>query len=205
MRHEVRLNGGLDGGTSFFMKRMLPNLLTLSRICLIPPIAILALQQSPAWDIAACVVFVIAAVTDYLDGHLARISRTASLLGRMMDPIADKLLVCTVILLLVHVGKIGGLTFWAGCLIILREIFVSGLREYVATLGKAILVIDLSKLKTGVQMTALGALLAGSPSQAEPVLYAGYLAGVVLLWVAAGLSLWTGGIYLRKCLRIIAT
>lgn len=185
------------------MKRMLPNLLTLSRIALVPPIAILALQQTLACDIAACVVFVIAAITDFLDGHLARISRTGSLLGRMLDPIADKMLVCTVILLLVDVGKIQGAAFWPGCLIILREIFVSGLREYMATLGQSVRVIDLSKLKTGVQMTALGVLLASSPSAPSLLLSIAFPVGLLLLWVAAGLSLWTGGIYLRKCLGMI--
>jgi cardiolipin synthase len=176
----------------------LPNLLTLSRIAAIPLLVVLAAMQVPAADLAACVVFSAAAVTDYYDGKLARSRRQQSNLGRMLDPIADKLLVGAALMMLVGEDRLHGASLYPAIVIMLREILVSGLREYLATIRIGLPVTPLAKWKTGFQMGALGTLLAGDPTarllhlQFLPV----SLIGAVMLWIAAGLTLWTGWDYL---------
>ncbi|MDW8443574.1 MAG: CDP-diacylglycerol--glycerol-3-phosphate 3-phosphatidyltransferase [Acetobacteraceae bacterium] len=181
----------------------LPNLLTLSRIGAIPLIVMLGLIRLPAGDMAACVVFVLAAVTDWLDGHLARTRRQTSEFGRMLDPIADKLLVGATLVLLAGLGRLSDLGLVAAVVIMLREILVSGLREYLAGLAHGLPVTRLAKWKTGVQMTAIGMLLAGDGSAS--LLGLGWLpvqiAGEGLLLVAAALTLITGWDYLEAGLK----
>ncbi len=181
----------------------LPNLLTLSRIAAIPLIVLLALLRVPAADLAACALFVLAAITDWLDGHLARSRAQISELGRMLDPIADKLLVGAVLMLLAGLGRLSDIALVAAVVIMLREILVSGLREYLAGLSQGLPVTRMAKWKTGVQMTALGMLLAGDASAALlglrglPV----HLTGEALLLAAAALTLITGWDYLMAGLR----
>ena len=110
----------------------LPNLLTLSRIAAIPLLVALVALRLPAADLAACVLFSGAAITDYFDGHLARIRRQQSDLGRMLDPIADKLLVGAALMMLVGQGRLSTGALYPAIVIMLREILVSGLREYLA-------------------------------------------------------------------------
>jgi cardiolipin synthase len=181
----------------------LPNLLTVSRIAAIPVLAALMLARLPAADFAACVVFTAAAVTDWLDGRLARARGVTSDLGRMLDPIADKLLVGATLMLLAGLGRLSDLGLLAAVVIMLREILVSGLREYLAGLAAGLPVTALAKWKTGVQMTALGMLVAGDGTAALlgldvlPV----SLLGEALLMLAAAFTLVTGWDYLSAGLR----
>ena len=185
------------------MTNDLPNLLTLSRIAAIPLIVALSLLRWPAADLAACAVFTAAAVTDWLDGHLARRRRQTSELGRMLDPIADKLLVGAVLMLLAGLGRLSDVGLIAAVVIVLREILVSGLREFLAGLSQGLPVSRLAKWKTGVQMTALGMLVAGDAS--ARLLDLGFLPvgllGEALLTLTAALTLITGWDYLVASLR----
>ena len=181
----------------------LPNLLTLSRIAAIPLLVVLvALHQAPA-DIGACIVFSAAAITDYFDGRLARSRSQQSDLGRMLDPIADKLLVAAALMMLVGLGRLSALGLYPAIVIMLREILVSGLREYLAELRIGLPVTQLAKWKTGFQMGALGTLLAGDSSASW--LHLSFIpvtgVGEVMLWVAAVLTLWTGWDYLMAGLH----
>ena len=135
----------------------------------------------------------------YLDGYFARAWKQQSKLGRIFDPIADKLLVASVILLLVAFGRVSGIDVLAALVILCREVLVSGLREFLAELRAKLPVSRLAKWKTGIQMTALGFLIVGD---AEPTSFLPVLAiGEVLLWSAAVLTLITGYDYLAEGLR----
>ena len=181
----------------------LPNVLTLSRIAAIPLLVALAAFRTPAGDFAACVVFALAGLTDYFDGKIARGRAQTSDLGRMLDPIADKLLVGASLMTLAGLGRLSNWGLYPAIIILLREILVSGLREYLAGLRIGLPVTELAKWKTGFQMGALGTLLAGDDTGA--LLHLGFLPvqviGEAMLWVAAGLTLWTGWAYLHAGLR----
>jgi cardiolipin synthase len=185
----------------------LPNLLTFSRIAAIPVLVVLAALDTPAANLAGCAVFSLAAITDFLDGRLARSWHQTSELGRMLDPIADKLLVGAALLMLAGMRRLGAYGLYPAVVIMLREILVSGLREYLATLRVGLPATRLAKWKTGVQMAALGALLAGQDGaavvglQAVPVQFI----GLVLLWIAALLTLVTGWDYLLSGLRHVSS
>ena len=186
----------------------LPNLLTLSRIAAVPVLVALAALGVPAADLAACLVFAAAAITDYFDGKLARDRRQTSDLGRLLDPIADKLLVGAALMVLAGAGRLGPAGLYPAIVIMLREILVSGLREYLAGLRVGLPVTRLAKWKTGAQMAALGTLLAGDSGAAAlhgsalhlPALPV-TLIGATLLWLAALLTLVTGWDYLVSGLR----
>jgi cardiolipin synthase len=181
----------------------LPNILTLSRIAAIPVLVVLCALRAPWADLAACVVFSAAAITDYFDGKLARERQQTSAFGRMLDPIADKLLVGAALMLLAGMGRLTDLGLFPAIVILLREILVSGLREYLAGLSVGLPVTRLAKWKTGFQMGALGTLLAGDTAAAAlglrflPV----SLIGEVMLWTAAALTMVTGWDYLQAGLR----
>jgi len=185
----------------------LPNLLTLSRIFAIPVMVAFAALRTPGGDLAACVVFAVAAITDYFDGKLARDRQMTSDLGRMLDPIADKLLVAAALMMLIGMGRLSAVSLYPAIVIMLREILVSGLREYLAGVRVGLPVTRLAKWKTGVQMGALGALLGGDT--AAPLVYLTWLPvsliGEIMLWVAACLTLVTGWDYLTTGLRHAAT
>jgi cardiolipin synthase (CMP-forming) len=176
----------------------LPNLLTLSRIAAIPLLVGLAAMRRADADLAACVVFSAAAVTDYFDGKLARTRRQVSNFGRMLDPIADKLLVGAALMMLAGEGRLSGWGLYPAIVVLLREILVSGLREYLAGLRVGLPVTRLAKWKTGFQMGSLGTLLAGDSSAA--LLHLPFLPvsaiGEAMLWIAAALTLMTGWDYL---------
>jgi len=178
----------------------LPNILTYGRIAAVPVLAgVLFFGTSETSRWLAFAIFVLACLTDWLDGYLARIWEQQSNLGRMLDPIADKLLVGATLLMLVHVGTIGGWSIWAALIILSREILVSGLREFLAELNVKVHVTQLAKWKTAMQFVALAMLLAGPA--AESVLRGTTNAGVVLLWIAALLTLLTGYDYLKAGIR----
>jgi len=183
-----------------------PNLLTLSRIGAIPVLVGLAAWHRPGADVAACAVFGVAGVTDWLDGRLARRHQIQSELGRMLDPIADKLLVGATLMTLAGLGRLQAWGLYPAIVILCREILVSGLREYLAGLSVGLPVTSLAKWKTGLQMAALGTLLAGDSGAAALGLGAlpvGAL-GQAMLWVAAVLTLVTGWDYLNAGLRHVA-
>ena len=181
----------------------LPNLLTLSRIAAIPLMVALAAIQLPWADMAACAVFSIAAITDYFDGKIARDRQITSDFGRMLDPIADKLLVGAALMCLAGFDRLPNWALLPAIIILLREILVSGLREYLASLRIGLPVTRLAKWKTGFQMGALGVLLAGDTGAGAiglGFLPVGWI-GEAMLWTAAALTLLTGWDYLRAGLR----
>ncbi len=184
----------------------LPNMLTLSRIAAIPLLVALVMIDRPGAHLGAALVFALAGVTDYLDGQIARSRAQLSDLGRMLDPIADKLLIGASLMVLVGAGRmpLGGL--YPAIVILLREILVSGLREYLGGLRIGMPVTRLAKWKTGAQMVALGLLLAGDDG--ARVLHLGALhvatLGASMLWIAAVLTLITGWDYLTVGLRHVS-
>lgn len=172
----------------------LPNLLTLSRIGAVPLIVALFYIDGTGARWAACALFVAAAITDFFDGYLARRSNSVSNLGRFLDPIADKLLVSAVLLMLAAFGRINGVHILPAVVILSREILVSGLREHLAELKVGMPVSRLAKWKTGIQLTALPVLIVGN---AAPAWLPAEQAGLVCLWLAAALTLITGWDYLK--------
>jgi cardiolipin synthase (CMP-forming) len=178
----------------------LPNILTYGRIAAVPVLAaLLFFYDSAGARWAAFAIFVAACITDWLDGYLARIWQQQSNLGRMLDPIADKLLVGATLLMLVFTRNITGWSVWAALIILSREILVSGLREFLAELNVKVHVTQLAKWKTAFQFIALAMILAGPAVEA-------YVpgvteAGIVILWMAALLTLFTGYDYLKAGIR----
>jgi CDP-diacylglycerol---glycerol-3-phosphate 3-phosphatidyltransferase len=172
-----------------------PNLLTVSRIAAVPALVAAFCIGGEFGQWTTCTIFTLAAVTDFFDGYLARSWSMHSPLGRMLDPIADKLLVGAAILMLVHFGRAPILP---ALVILCREILVSGLREFLAEVQVGLPVSRLAKWKTGVQMTAIGFLLAGS---AAPWWLFADQVGAYGLWLAAALTLITGFDYLVVGLR----
>ena len=176
----------------------LPNLLTLSRIVAMPILVALLWHPRPVDFAIAFGLYVLVAVTDYFDGYLARAQGTVSKLGIFLDPIADKIMVATVIVMLIFTHILDGWSVIAGLVILLREIAVSGLREFLAQLRVSVPVSQLAKWKTTFQLLALGALiLAGALPRAEWVGWG----GLFCLWMAAGLTVVTGWDYLRVGLK----
>lgn len=178
----------------------LPNILTCAKIAAIPVVVGCVFAQSildgPLWlRWVALAVFVAAAITDYLDGYYAQIWDQHSALGRMLDPIADKLLVASCLLMLAAESSIHGWTLWAAIVILCREILVSGLREYLAALRVSVPVTKLAKWKTTMQLVAIGFLITGEAG--EMVFPPITLIGIVLLWLSAIITIYTGWDYFR--------
>ena len=182
------------------MLTSLPNVLTYVRMVAVPAVvACLFLLEGDVARWSALGIYIAACITDWLDGYVARAWGQQSELGRMLDPIADKLLVGITLLMLVRDDTIGGVSIWAAVIILSREILVSGLREYLAELNVKVHVTQLAKWKTTLQMVAIGVLLAGPAG--ERILSGVVTSGLALLWVAALLTLWTGYDYLRAAIR----
>jgi cardiolipin synthase len=182
----------------------LPNLLTLSRILAVP-ILVFLLWRPGGWDYAVTfVLYCLVGITDYFDGYLARAQGTVSRLGQFLDPIADKIMVASVIVMLVARPPLEGLPVIAewhlipALVILLREIIVSGLREFLATLRVSVPVSQLAKWKTTLQIVSLGALILSGALPQWPWVH---LLGLVSLWAAAALTLVTGWDYLRVGLK----
>lgn len=182
----------------------LPNLLTLSRIVAVP--MLVALLWWPDWEAgyaAAFVLYCLMGVTDYFDGYLARAQGAVSRLGQFLDPIADKIMVAAVILMLVGTrfedrAIITGVHLIAALVILLREIAVSGLREFLGGIQVSVPVSKLAKWKTTLQLVSLGALILAG---ALPTYAFVKLVGLATLWAAAALTLVTGWDYLRVGLK----
>ena len=180
------------------MKLNLANILTICRILVIPIIVALIYLKSPFYGWLAFILFCLASITDYFDGYLARMRNEVSNLGTFLDPIADKLLVASVILILTSKEVIADWETIPALIILLREIAVSGLREYLAGIKVSVPVSKIAKLKTSLQLIALAILiLSESGISFIPILFIGKVA----LWSAAILTLYTGNDYLRSGLK----
>ena len=177
----------------------LPNLLTLSRIVAVP--LLVGLLWWPHWEAGfgiAFALYCLMGITDYFDGYLARSSGAVSRLGIFLDPIADKIMVAAVILILVGTRDIPGVHVIAALVILLREIAVSGLREFLAQVQVSVPVSQLAKWKTTLQLVSLGGIILGG---AVPDMVWVHNVGIVALWGAAVLTLLTGWDYLRVGLK----
>ncbi|HJQ16118.1 MAG TPA: CDP-diacylglycerol--glycerol-3-phosphate 3-phosphatidyltransferase [Allosphingosinicella sp.] len=177
----------------------LANILTLSRILAVPLLVALLWPVGGWFDYAlSFALYCLMGITDYFDGYVARSTGTVSRLGMFLDPIADKIMIAAVIVMLVFIETIDGYHVIAGLIILLREIIVSGLREFLAGLQVSIPVTRLAKWKTTFQLVALGALILGG---ATPQWQWVHETGIVSLWAAAMLTLVTGWDYLRVGLK----
>lgn len=172
----------------------LPNVLTLSRVVMIPLLVAAFFLPRPAANWTALAIFAIASITDFFDGYVARRRAQFSDFGRFLDPLADKLLVAAALLMLAAFDRLPGLAILPAVVILVREIVISGLREFLAGIKIAVPVSRLAKWKTTIQMIALGFLIVGP---AAPAAVPAQLIGEVALWVAAALTLVTGYDYLR--------
>jgi cardiolipin synthase (CMP-forming) len=186
------------------MLSSLPNVLTLSRILAVPLLVLLMWDAGWLGYTLAFVLFCVAGITDYFDGYLARAYGTVSKLGVFLDPIADKIMVAAVIVMLIENEVVRGFSVIAAIVILLREIAVSGLREYLAGIQVSVPVSKLAKWKTTFQMVALGALVLAGVGDDLPWFLPAQEVGVVSLWAAAGLTLVTGYDYLRVGLKHMA-
>lgn len=178
----------------------LPNALTIARIAAVPVfIAVLYVLPGDVARWTALAIFIAASITDWLDGYLARTWNQQSKFGAMLDPIADKLLVAAALIMLVADHTIAGFHVIAALIILAREILVSGLREFLATLAVTISSSQLAKWKTAIQMIAIALLIAGPA--ATPYVSYSIDVGLVLLWGASLLTIWTGTDYLVAAVR----
>ena len=178
----------------------IPNILTIGRIIIVPIFVFTFFIPGFFGDLIPFFLFVLASFTDYLDGLLARLFKEESKLGELLDPIADKILVSTALLLLIMNGTIKNFEVIAAIIIITREIIISGLREFLAKGSISMPVTSLSKLKSFIQMFAIAVLLTGDFGN-KIINFQDYNAqtiGIILLWLSAFLTLYTGYDYLRK-------
>jgi len=175
----------------------LPNLLTAFRFALIPVLIVLfSVEQSRTVEMLSFVIFTIAALTDFVDGWVARRYHIETVLGKLMDPLADKVLVTTALIMLIPFGRIAA---WVSLLIISREIIVTGLRGLAATTGKVVAAGSIGKLKSNFQYFGLAFLI--FPQGILPVPYQ-YRIGTVLIYISLVLALWSGGIYVYRLRNI---
>ena len=182
------------------MKLKIPNILTIGRIIIVPIFVLTFFIPGLFGDLIPFFLFALASFTDYLDGLLARMFKEESKLGELLDPIADKILVAAALILLVMNGTIKNYEVIAAIIILTREILVSGLREFLAKGSVTMQVTSLSKLKTFIQMIAIAILLTGESGN-KLINFQDYNAqtiGIILLWLSAFLTLYTGYDYLRK-------
>ena len=182
------------------MLKKIPNILTIGRIIIVPFFVLAFYLPGFYGDLTACVLFIVASFTDFLDGMLARMMGEESKLGELLDPIADKIIVATALILLVMSGTIKNYEVIAAIIILTREILISGLREFLARGKIKLPVTNLAKLKTFLQMVAITLLLTGETG--NKILnfqdYNAQTIGIILLWLSAFLTLYTGYEYLRK-------
>ncbi len=176
----------------------LSNTLTLVRVAIIPVIVLFIYLKSPFFGWTAFILFCLASITDYFDGYLARIRNEVTNFGTFLDPIADKLLVAAVILILTSKGVIDDWETIPALIILLREITVSGLREYLAGIKISIPVSQIAKLKTLLQLCALALLiLSESLIDVMPIIYLGKF----FLWVSGLLTLYTAYDYVKASIK----
>jgi cardiolipin synthase len=174
----------------------LPNLLTISRIVVIPVIFLSIYIHGAVWATFAAVLFIIAAITDYFDGYFARTRGETSVFGKLLDPIADKLLVVSALVIVLANKMVLPISYVPVIVILCREVLVSGLREFLAEVKIGMPVTRLAKWKTGFQMTALSLILLGHVHEFRVL-------GEVLLWAAGALTFMTGYQYFQKSLDYV--
>ena len=182
------------------MLRKIPNILTIGRIIIVPFFVLAFYLPGFYGDLTALILFIVASFTDFLDGMLARMLGEESKLGELLDPIADKIIVATALILLVMDGTIRNYEVIAAIIILTREILISGLREFLAKGKVNMPVSSLAKLKTFLQMFSISILLLGETGN-KFINFQDYNAqtiGIILLWLSAFLTLYTGYDYVRK-------
>ena len=182
------------------MLKKIPNILTIGRIILVPFFVLAFYLPGFYGDLTALILFIVASFTDFLDGMLARMLGEESKLGELLDPIADKIIVATALILLVMDGTIKNYEVIAAIIILTREILISGLREFLAEGKIKLPVSSLAKLKTVLQMVSIALLLSGDTGN-KIINFQDYNAqtiGIILLWLSAALTLYTGYDYMRK-------
>ena len=182
------------------MLKKIPNILTIGRIIIVPFFVLAFYLPGCYGDLTALILFVVASFTDFLDGMLARMMGEESKLGELLDPIADKIIVATALILLVMDGTIRNYEVIAAIIILTREILISGLREFLAKGKIKLPVSSLAKLKTVLQMVSIALLLSGETGN-KIINFQDYNAqtiGIILLWLSAALTLFTGYDYMRK-------
>ena len=182
------------------MKIKIPNILTIGRIILVPVFVFAFFLPGIYGDLLPLFIFILASFTDFLDGLLARLFKEESKLGTMLDPIADKIIVATALVLLVMNGTIKNYEVIAAIIILTREILISGLREFLANIKISVPVSGLAKIKTFIQMLAIAILLTGESGN-KIINFEDYNArsiGIILLWLSAFITLYTGYDYVRK-------
>ena len=182
------------------MKFKIPNILTIGRIIIVPFFVISFFLPGSYGEIIPFLLFVLASFTDFLDGLLARLYKEESKLGELLDPIADKIIVSTALILLVMNGTIQNYEVIAAIIILTREILISGLREFLADVQIKIPVSSLAKGKTFIQMFSIAILLTGETGNTIINFedYNAQTVGIILLWLSAFLTLYTGYDYVRK-------
>ena len=178
----------------------IPNIITFIRIILIPIILYLLFSENPNIVLLAGGLFIISSISDYFDGYLARVLNQSSKLGTLLDPIADKLLIASVIVVLVDTNVISNLHVIPAIIILLREIAISGLREFLAKMNTDMPVSKLAKYKTTFQMVSLSILIISLGFQLNDFLWN---LGLVTLWIAANITLLSGYNYMAKGLKHI--
>jgi len=178
----------------------IPNIITFIRIFLIPIILYLLFSENPNIVLIAGLLFIISSVSDYFDGYLARTLNQSSKLGTLLDPIADKLLIASVIVVLVDTGVISNIHVVPAIIILLREIAISGLREFLAKLNTDMPVSKLAKYKTTFQMVSLSILIISLGFELNDLLWN---IGLITLWIAAIITLMSGYNYMVKGLKNI--
>ena len=182
------------------MPKKIPNILTIGRILIVPFFVLAFYLPGFYGDLTALILFIVASFTDFLDGMLARLLGQESKLGELLDPIADKIIVATALILLVMDGTIRHYEVIAAIIILTREILISGLREFLAKGKIKLPVSSLAKLKTVLQMVSIALLLSGETGN-KIINFQDYNAqtiGIILLWLSAALTLFTGYDYMRK-------
>jgi cardiolipin synthase (CMP-forming) len=181
------------------------NLLTFSRIIMIPLIAglVLIFPESQTARMTAFILYSICGITDFLDGWIARRFDLSSNLGRMLDPIADKLLIAVILLILTELDEINGINVIPAAIILCREILVSGLREFLGNSKIEMPVTNLAKWKTTLQIFSLGFFVIGNASVWVSPLIPSHFIGIICLWCAAILTVYTGYIYLKSGIAYI--
>ena len=182
------------------MKLKIPNILTIGRIILVPVFIGTYFLPGAMGDWIPFFIFVLASFTDFLDGLLARLYKEESKLGELLDPVADKIIVTSALILLVMNNTIEGYEVIAAIIIMIREILISGLREFLAKAQVSMPVSGLAKFKTFIQMFAIATLLTGESGN-KLINFGDYNAhsiGIILLWLSAFLTLYTGYDYVKK-------
>jgi CDP-diacylglycerol--glycerol-3-phosphate 3-phosphatidyltransferase/cardiolipin synthase len=188
-----------------FMRLSLPNILTWGRILLIPLLIVVfyipdGMLASSGKNLTAALIFTLAAITDWLDGYLARRFNQTTRFGAFLDPVADKLMVTTALVILVWLDRVG---IFVAAIIIGRELAISALREWMAIIGESrgVAVSYIGKLKTGAQMIAIILLFLFEPIYFIPT----YILGTILVYIAVVLTVWSMFYYIKKATVILAT